>query len=70
MMLYESSFVTHVPISLMHKLKSRGSLIRNFRTVLNDNMDLQLDEEVDEPSVFVRDMVISFGPEQRRPLGW
>ncbi|KAL7483010.1 hypothetical protein ACHAW6_008654 [Cyclotella cf. meneghiniana] len=47
-----------------------GSLIRNFRTVLNDNMDIQLDENGNDPSVFVRDMVVAFGSEQRRPLGW
>lgn len=48
----------------------RGSLIRNFRTVLNDNVELQLDRDTDEPAVFIRDMVLAFGPQDRRPLGW
>lgn len=51
-------------------LKHRGSLIRNFRTVLNDSMELQLDSNVEEPSVFIREMVLAFGPQERRPLGW
>jgi hypothetical protein len=32
-------------------------------------MDLQLNGE-EEPTVFIREMILAFGPQERRPLGW
>lgn len=32
-------------------------------------MDLQMHAN-EEPSVFIREMVLAFGPQERRPLGW
>jgi hypothetical protein len=31
---------------------------------------LQLDGSTYESAVFIREMVLAFGPQERRPLGW
>lgn len=45
-----------------------GRLIRNFRTVLNENSN-PYGESDDEPPVFVRDTVVAFGPNHPGPVG-
>lgn len=44
-----------------------GRLIRNFRTVLNDNSNPYA--VTGEPPVFVRDTVVAFGPKHPGPVG-
>ena len=44
-----------------------GRLIRNFRTVLNDNSNPYA--ATGEPPVFVRDTVVAFGPNHPGPVG-
>jgi hypothetical protein len=46
-----------------------GRLIRNFRTVLNDNSNPYAESDEDEPPVFVRDTVVAFGPNHPGPVG-